>query len=554
MKKIELLKYLLLFIVSFSLFSYLQISPTFPDPDSFYHAKMAVLIRDQGIVHDFPWLQFTVLKNYYIDHHFLYHIALVPFITFLDPLVGIKLATAFFGAILMLVFYWLLQKFQIKGAFFYSLVLLTTSPFIFRINLAKASSVSLIILLFGLYFIFNRKLWQLFALSFVYVWTYGGWPLILVLTSLYILANSIIKTLNYLSNQKLKIKIKNSKFKIFYFIENCKLKIESLFKNFFSKENLKLFSSCFFGLTAGVIINPYFPKNLIFYWHQIIEIAVINYQNKIGVGAEWYPYNFGDLIANDSFIFVLLIITFAIFFVNFIQYFAERTKKPTTNAKQRTFVLASTFFMLFFLALTLRSRRNVEYFVPFAVILAAFTLNQPFSFFNHYWLTFKNWWKKRRVLTIALFFYFLIIIPLTVGQNLLSLKQLFASGYPLTKYKGVSEWLAKNTPEKSIIFHNDWDDFPPLFYYNIHNYYIDGLDPTFMYDYNKDLYQKWVDITTGRQENISEIVSNDFGAEYVFVDKDHPFLENNLKRDGHFKIVYQDDDGKIYQLSGDYGD
>ena len=537
MKNTTVLKYFLLFIIAFAIFSFFQYSPTFPDPDSFYHAKMAVLIRDQGIVRDFPWLQFTVLKNYYIDHHFLYHVALVPFVTFLDPLVGIKLATALFGTFLILTFYWFLKKFRIKGAFFYSLILLISSPFIFRINLAKASSVSLIILLFGLYFIFNRKIWPLFALSFIYVWTYGGWPLILVLVSIYILADAI-------ANFVKQLKIESPKSK------NQKLIIKNFFLAIFAKENTKLFSACFGGLLAGLVVNPYFPKNLIFYWHQIIEIAVINYQNKIGVGAEWYPYNFGDLVANSSFIFILLILACAVFFINFIKYFTNEKRRSDTvvTGKTDVMLLATALYAIFFLALTLRSRRNVEYFIPFAVFMGAFALNQQFSLAGRYWLTFKNWWRRRKILATILCLYFILMIPFTAARNVLSVKQQFSNGGSTEKYRGVAEWLKNNTPGGATVFHNDWDDFPALFYYNTHNYYIAGLDPTFMYAYDKNLYKQWVDITTGKQDNISEIVKNNFHSEYVFVDKDHIALENNLKRDGHFKMVYKDDEGKIYQL------
>lgn len=543
MKNNIFLKYFLLFAVSFSFFAYLQSFPTFPDPDSFYHAKMAVLIRDQGVVTDFPWLQFTVLKDYYIDHHFLYHVALVPFVTFLDPLVGIKLATATFGALLIFIFYWLLKKFKLRGAFFYTLLLLTTSPFIFRINLAKASALSVIFLLIGVYFILNRKYWRLFFLSFAYVWLFDGWPLVLILTSLYIISDAIIKSIDPptpgVMNYELGIK---------KLIKNCKLKIVNFIKNVFAKDNLKLFTACFGGLVAGIIINPYFPKNLYFYWYHIVKIAVVNYKDKITVGAEWYPYALGDLIANDSLVFILLILTFVFFFITFIKYFADKTKKQIFPSGEKTLILAATFFMLFFLALTLRSRRNVEYFIPFAIILSAFTLNQPFALFPKYFLLAKNWWKKRKILAGALGLYFLIMVPLTVGQSIWSLKNLFFAGYPVDKYKKISEWLASNTPEKSIIFHNDWDDFPPLFYYNTHNYYIAGLDPTFMYDYNKDLHKEWVETTTGRRPNISKIIKNDFHSEYVFVDKDHVALENNLKSDGHFEMVYKDEEGKIYKL------
>lgn len=535
MKNITVLKYLSLFIIAFAIFSFFQYSPTFPDPDSFYHAKMAVLIRDQGIVKDFPWLQFTVLKDYYIDHHFLYHVSLIPFVIFLDPLVGIKLATALFGALFILIFYWFLQKFKIKYAFFYSLFLLISGPFIFRINLAKASSLSLIFLFFGFYFIARRKLWPLFFLSFFYVWSYGGWPLMLVLTSFYILAEII-------SDFVKKFKKENSE------IKNPGAAIKIFVRTLFSRENVKLFFTCFGGLLAGLVINPYFPKNLTFYWHQIIKIAVINYQNKIGVGAEWYPYGFGDLISNASLVFVLLIVSLAVFFVNFIKKFTDDKKIMPPENKKVPMILATIFCAVFFLLITLRARRNVEYFIPFAVLMGAFALDQPFSFFGKYWLTFKNWWQKRKVLASLLCLYFILMIPFTAVRNILSVKQQFLNGGSTQKYRGVAEWLKNNTREGAIIFHNDWDDFPALFYYNTHNYYIAGLDPTFMYDYDKNLHKQWVDITTGKQDNISEIVKNNFRSEYVFVDKDHIALENNLKRDGHFKMVYKDEEGKIYQL------
>jgi len=545
MKNNIFLKYFLLFAVSFSFFAYLQSFPTFPDPDSFYHAKMAVLIRDQGIITDFPWLQFTVLKDYYIDHHFLYHLTLVPFVTFLDPLVGVKLATATFGALLILIFSWLLQKFKLRGAFFYSLLLLITSPFIFRINLAKASALSVIFLLIGIYFIFNRKHWRLFFLSFAYVWLFDGWPLVFILTSLYVIADSLIN-LSPPSQRDESNTYQGASIK--KIIQKLKKYTSCFFRHIFSKPNIKLLGACFGGLAAGVIINPYFPKNLYFYWYHIIKIAVVNYKDKIGVGAEWYPYALGDLIANDSLIFILLIITFTVFFINFIKYFSDKTKQQSLPREQKVSTLASTFFMLLFLALTLRSRRNVEYFIPFAVILSAFALNQPLSLFGKYLLFAKNWWQKRKVLASILGLFFFIMIPLTIGQNIWSLKNLFSAGYPVDKYKKISEWLEDNTPEKSIVFHNDWDDFPPLFYYNTHNYYIAGLDPTFMYDYDKDLHKEWVDITTGRRPNISEIIKNDFRSKYVFVDKDHVALENNLRSDGNFLMVYKDDEGKIYKL------
>ena len=92
------LGYLAIFSISFVVLLVLQAAPVFADPDSFYHAKMALLIRDQGVIHTFPWLDLTVLGQHYTDQHFLYHVLLIPFVTWFPPLVGLKLATVFFGA------------------------------------------------------------------------------------------------------------------------------------------------------------------------------------------------------------------------------------------------------------------------------------------------------------------------------------------------------------------------------------------------------------------------------------------------------------------------
>ena len=104
------LSYFLVFFLASVLFLYFHSNATFADPDSYYHTKIALLIRDTGIVQDFPWLQFTVLKEYYIDHHFLYHVLLVPFVTFFPPLVGMKVATLVFASAAITMFFWLLRS------------------------------------------------------------------------------------------------------------------------------------------------------------------------------------------------------------------------------------------------------------------------------------------------------------------------------------------------------------------------------------------------------------------------------------------------------------
>ena len=72
---------LIIFAAFLSLFGYLQAFGGFADPDSYYHVKMAELIASNGIIKNFPWLPFSILQNNYVDHHFLYHVYLAPFVS-----------------------------------------------------------------------------------------------------------------------------------------------------------------------------------------------------------------------------------------------------------------------------------------------------------------------------------------------------------------------------------------------------------------------------------------------------------------------------------------
>jgi len=520
------LNYIILFFISFLFFTIILANPTFADPDSFYHAKIATLIKDQGIVFDFPYLQFTTLKNDFADHHFLYHLLLVPFIIFLDPLLGLKLATIFFSTLAIVIFYWLLKKFKIKGAWIYTLILLVTNPFIFRLNLAKAQALVLIAIFLAIYLICQRKYWYLFLLSFFFVWLYGGWPLMLVVTVFYIIAS-------YLPGIKLKTKDKKQKI--------CRLFISWYHKSNTRKltvQNIKLLFAVSTGLLTGLIINPYFSKNLHFYWQQIVQIAVINYQKLIGVGGEWYPYNFFELVASSSIAFILLITGLTLF----VLYF----KKQTTLSW--TFLLLSAFFLI----LTLKSRRNVEYLIPVIIIFSALNINLFLSAaeFKVFFKDFKKFISQKEIVLLG-FIIPIILLSHVVYRDIKSVFQDHQHGFSFNQFKQSSEWLKNNSQPGQIVFHSDWDEFPLLFYHNHSNYYLVGLDPTFMYNYNKDLYRQWHNITIGQEtQNLYPIIKNEFGADFVFVDlESHQLLDRNLGNNFYFEKVYEDFEAVIYRVN-----
>jgi hypothetical protein len=119
---------------------------------------------------------------------------------------------------------------------------------------------------------------------------------------------------------------------------------------------------------------------------------------------------------------------------------------------------------------------------------------------------------------------------------------------PYGLYANASLWLEKNTPAGSRVFQTDWDDFPRLFYYNTHNTYLIGLDPTYLQLYDAHLYDLWVKITQGDVENPSQIIATIFGSHYIHTDLHHGDFLRVAAADAGLKEVYRDDQAVIFEV------
>ena len=119
---------------------------------------------------------------------------------------------------------------------------------------------------------------------------------------------------------------------------------------------------------------------------------------------------------------------------------------------------------------------------------------------------------------------------------------------PYGLYANASLWLEKNTPAGSRVFQTDWDDFPRLFYYNTHNTYLIGLDPTYLQLYDADLYDLWVDISQGDVEDPSGIIATTFGSRYIHTDLNHGDFLQVAAEDPGLKEVYRDDQAVIFEV------
>lgn len=525
------LSYLGVFTVVFTYLLILQASTTFSDPDSFYHAKMAILLRDHGLIRDFPWLDLTVLGEHYTDQHFLYHVALIPFVTIFPPLIGLKLATVTFGAILAVALTWMMRSHGVRWAALFVLLLFLVRPFVFRMSLAKAPSTSLIFLFVGLGWIFHYHVRRTAMLAFTYVWWYGGFALLGVVVSLYTLISVVHNRLTIGADAAHRWIDK-----IFSLVGRHARRARV------RRPNLAIWLATVGGLTAGVAIHPYFPDNLVYYYHQLINIGVINFRNVIGVGGEWYPYSFGDLIANGALATLVVLIAL----LGFIVQFRAQSKRSWT-------LLILT---IFFFALTLKSRRYVEYYIPTAVVFAAFSLTDTLGHASGRRLLedFKRLWAGQpwaKWLGATIVGFALFAIGFIAARDTVNVHRELRRGFSATRLAESSAWLEKNTPAGSRVVHSDWDEFPLLFYHNSHNTYIVGLDPTFLYKADTERYWTWVDLTLGRYRGDAYVaVTETLDSQYVIIATGHGLMRSIIDADSRFVLRYADSEARIYEAVG----
>lgn len=482
---------LILFVLGMALIQFA--SPDMPDNDGFYHIKIAQLMRTEGLKPEFTWLPLTILNEQeYYDHHFLYHVALIPFTYFPDLRVGAKWSAVVFSSLAFLAMWYLYKRQRILYAWLWALALLGVSDaFLYRMSVTRAQSLSLAVLALAVAWILERKYKHLAVLSFVYVWLYDGFPLMVALGVLYFFAVLMVEW--------------RFEYKPLLFITG--------------------------GILLGMLINPYFPDNIVFSWHHMLP--KLTNATSVRVGNEWFPYDTKQILENS---FPSLL---AFFGGTFSLGFSTRKMDIRT-----TFILLVA---LLFGLMFLQARRFVEYFPPFALTFAVFAF-APVCLDFQFASVIATASRLKRTLSNVPAVVLSVVMIASVARAIPRAREAVADSKPYDLYAGASQWLEENTPAGSRVFQTDWDDFPRLFYYNTHNTYLVGLDPTYMQLYDPQLYALWVLITQGKVDNPSRIIAVRFGSQYVHTDLKHGGFIRAAEEDPGLKEVYRDDQAILYEV------
>ena len=464
--------------------------PAILDNDGYYHIRWSrTLWESAPRLPEFTWLPLTTLNEKdYADHHFLFHVFLIPF-TFGDLRIGAKLAAVTYSSIALASLFALMVSERVRHRWLWLAPLVASSwPFLYRMSMTRAPSISIALLALSMYLIFRRKLVALGIVSFLFVWFYSLFPLVFVLTLGHAAAV-------YVTSRRI---------------------------------DLRPFLATLIGVVAGMIVNPYFPRNVILAAKHFGMKVTATY--AVDVGVEWYPY--------DS--WFLLRSSFVAFVVYFVGVLFVEVKSRRAEQKPLLLLVLSTVLLL----MTFWSRRFVEYWPPIATVFTAFVISGR--------SVNKAWFLRTRdqlVLAASGAIATMLLIGLLALSVAEAARDVHDEDSPY-RFEGACQWLQSNTPAGSIVFNTDWDDFPILFYYNTHNRYIVGLDPTYLYDRNPELWKLYVKVTLGEERDAAPIIRDRFGSEFAVTDNDHGEFLEAAAESGRFETVYSDQYSTVLRVRG----
>jgi hypothetical protein len=495
------------------------------DFDGYYHIQWSRTlwesIKSRTFPPSFPWLPLTTLNpKDYVDHHLLFHIFQIPFAASSDPRLGAKISSALFGGLAVFSCYWLLIHYRVRYTLVWLIALLACSvPFLFRMNMAKAPPLAIVFLIVAIHLFFKRKYWPLLPLALVFTWTYDLFVLLVAAALFWVITIAISET------------------------------------RFEWRPLVFVLAGC----VAGLVINPYFPENLqLLVEHMKIKLTMSDFDTK--VGNEWYPYDSWEFLGNSAVACLAMLVGYIAF-------------EPSERRRSHYPI----FFLLFSTALMLmnaRWKRIAEYWPPFALLFAGFSLKPWLEGYRPYLSRLpaevqeelKPFLDREGVPALAKDFdlrdvlgtvaavFVALGLSIFLFFNLRAASEEVGQSEPHEYYRAGAEWMRANVPPGQIVFNTDWDDFPRLYYYDPSHYYVSGLDPSYLFDKDPTLSRLYDRITLGQEENPGPLIRDRFGARYVFSDNAHHDFFEHARVSGWFDIVYEDTQCTIMYIRDEKSD
>ncbi|MDQ7815328.1 MAG: hypothetical protein RDU25_06030 [Patescibacteria group bacterium] len=509
----------LLIFVGFALWFAVLIPWTgFADPDAFYHAKAANLIWQNGPIEAFPWLDLTLLGSHYADLHFSLHAITAPLTALFGMFDGLRIMMVFLSTIFVFSFAYSLRWLGIRYVWLWAVLLAVTHPLVFRMLLGKATPLALFLFIVGLVAAWKRKFWIVFLLTAIYALSHGGWLYLAGSVTLLavgdILFNRIVLGLAW----------------------------REAMRQFLWKEAVL----AYVGGLVGLFLHPNFPEVFQFAWTQIFTIGIGTPWQHVVMGSEWLPSEPSKLVASLGIWIAVLLIGFGALLL--------APRKPVEKEKA-AFVISVGLIVAVLVALTLKSRRNLEFLVPVTALWAAaiWDLADMRKFFRDTVASTQMFGRiySRVILSIAV-----VSLLALVSKNVLTLwRDFHPVTYPDDIYAETMQTISERALPGDRVFHTSWDEFPMLFALDDRLKYVSGLDPTFLYVASTTLSDDVKNVTwdfatvSSTKEQVWDLVSKKTGSSFVFASKEnHRFFIDLIKSDERYVQLAEDEESVVFEV------
>ena len=465
--------------------------------DAFYNAEIADIMRNgQWVIDKFPWTTCSIWNINYFDKEWLFHIYLVPFISFFGKVQGIKLATIMASFFIAVAWGILLRSLDLKKHIFTALLfILFSTGYLFLGRIVLCRSI----------------LFSLFFLPLAITCTIQRVRILLALTV-------VLYTLSYAGAWQI--------LPIVFIFDCMNFKLYDNFSLTFKKNiSQMLIPWALLGFIIGFALSPYFPNNIEGIFIQTIMVLKAKWLGidggKIMQASELDPIKASRLVWHLPFFFILL-------------YSLKNAWQFNSYKKNwRSPVSALGILSILYFILTIFSQRFIEYLVPIGSVFI-------FAFWSLYGDEYYNTFKKSKKFLIKPQYLIKILVILLFAIGSISTYMLYKNfNREELFYKKSALWLKNNIKDKEIIFSGGWNDSSVLFFHAPQFRYLVMLEPYFMYQYSPEKYFLWHKIATGRLENPSVLIKSEFNSSVVFVPHNRPALKHKLLQDPYAQLQFE---------------
>ncbi len=439
------------------------------DPDRYYHLGITRLMSEHGLLRTLPQAEDIGWAKHFPEKEFLFH-ALTWFADRLGGLDAVMLLVPLLGTAIVLVLYWTLSRVcrPWQAMLFSTLIPLAYSAFIFRLTILRPHLLAILFFVLLLLAILRRRNWLLAIACAGFALSYHAFYIPMLVLALA------------------------------YFL---KWRPES--------KGWRPLAWGLGGLVAGLVVNPYFPDNIIM---GVIHLGIAMGSDAppaAEFGTEIQHLTGGQLFAALGFNFFLLAVVAS-----------QRWFRQESDARGADLRLLFALTLVLTL-LSLKSIRATEYAIPSLVLLVGYFVQR----------VDRPWW------TAALIGPLLILQGTTAFQyysRMWTEPQGRNAGWFLSAISALPP-----TPGKKV-YTCQWDAGAYLLFARPDLRFVDLLDPTFLWQAAPDKYLVRQRLNRGGSAHPQAELRRTFHADYVLCGS--PGLNSQMQSDpGHFRELGHDE-------------